>query len=72
MQTPDPPHPASKPDAPVDPDRDGGPGGLTFRQIHALVQQSVARDEAAHAAPPPSRWRRFWQRIRNRLGGSHG
>ena len=72
MPTPDPPHPAPKPETPVDPDRDGGPGGLTFRQIHALVQQSVARDEAAHAAPPPSRWQRFWQRIRHSLGGGHG
>ena len=46
-----------------DPDKLKGPGGLTLRQIHAQVKQSVARDRQARAQKKPAqkfnRWRRF-------------
>ena len=50
-----------------DPDQLKGPGGLTLRQIHEQVQQSVERDKRtsdAHKmrnelAQKPSIWRRF-------------
>jgi hypothetical protein len=46
-----------------DPDKLKGPGGLTLRQIHAQVKQSVARDRQARAQNKPvqkfNRWQRF-------------
>ncbi|HEY6722313.1 MAG TPA: hypothetical protein VI363_11825 [Burkholderiales bacterium] len=41
-----------------------GPGGLTLRQIHEQVRNSVARDREAQKmknqlAQKPSRWQRF-------------
>ena len=56
-----------------DPDKLKGPGGLTLRQIHEQVRNSVARDREAQntknqPAQKPSRWQRFvryvWDRRR--------
>jgi hypothetical protein len=56
-----------------DPDKLIGPGGMTLRQIHEQVKQSVERDRQAQAtrnkpARPQSRWQRFvryvWDRKR--------
>ena len=47
-----------------DPDKIKGPGGLTMRQIHTQIKQSIARDQQAanrnnaHAGKQ-SRWQRF-------------
>jgi hypothetical protein len=46
-----------------DPDKLKGPGGLTLRQIHEQVRNSVARDEEAAKirnadAQTPTRWQR--------------
>jgi hypothetical protein len=45
-----------------DPDKLKGPGGLSMRQVHQQVRQSVARDREAQRAVQnqmPSRWQRF-------------
>jgi len=56
-----------------DPDKLKGPGGMTLRQIHEQVKQSVERDRQAqltqnNPAQPQSRWQRFvryvWDRKR--------
>ena len=56
-----------------DPDKLKGPGGMTLRQIHEQVKQSVERDRRAQATQkelvqPQSRWQRFvryvWDRKR--------
>ena len=56
-----------------DPDKLKGPGGMTLRQIHEQVKQSVERDRQAQATQkkpvqPQSRWQRFvryvWDRKR--------
>ena len=56
-----------------DPDKLKGPGGLSMRQIHEQVKQSVERDRQAQVtqhklAQPQSRWQRFvryvWDRKR--------
>lgn len=50
-----------------DPDKLKGPAGLTMREIHAATRQSLARDRAAVAPPPPQPWwRRVWQRLLGR------
>ena len=57
-----------------DPDEVKGPGGMTLRQIHELVQKSAERDRQAQVAPnplrqPQNRWQRFvryvWDRKRS-------
>ncbi len=58
------------PPLPDDPDALRGPGGLTLREVHALVQQSVERDKAtlSIATPPPrglaARVANWWKRRR--------
>jgi hypothetical protein len=56
-----------------DPDKLKGSGGMTLRQIHEQVKQSVERDRQApltqnKPARPQSRWQRFvryvWDRKR--------
>ena len=47
-----------------DPDKIKGPGGLTMRQIHAQIKQSIVRDQQAAKrdnapAGKQSRWQRF-------------
>ncbi len=45
-----------------DPEQIKGPGGLSLRQVHEQVMQSVARDREAQLArqkQPVSRWQRF-------------
>jgi hypothetical protein len=54
-----------------DPDKLKGPGGMTLRQIHEQVKQSVERDRQAQATPnkpvqPLSRWQRFVRYVWNR------
>ena len=46
-----------------DPDKLKGPGGLTLRQIHAQVKQSVARDRQARAQNKPAQKFNHWQRF---------
>lgn len=46
-----------------DPDKLKGPGGLTLRQIHAQVKQSVARDRQASAQNKPAQKFNRWQRF---------
>jgi hypothetical protein len=54
-----------------DPDKLKGPGGLSLRQVHEQVQQSLARDRetqrmrAAHQQPV-SRWQRFVRFVWNK------
>lgn len=38
---------------PDDPDTLRGPGGLTLREVHALVRKSVEQDEAARPSNTP-------------------
>ncbi|MFN0303354.1 MAG: hypothetical protein ACKVQU_23695 [Burkholderiales bacterium] len=62
------------PPSPDDPDTLRGPGGLTLREVHALVRKSVERDEAARPTSTPSRRGMFaglfaligrgWRRLR--------
>lgn len=47
-----------------DPDKIKGPGGLTIRQVHAQIKQSISRDQQAAKmtntlAGKQSRWQRF-------------
>lgn len=46
-----------------DPEKIKGPGGLNMRELHELVKQSHARDQAGHARnalkQPQSRWQRL-------------
>lgn len=46
-----------------DPDSIQGPGGLNMRQLHELVKQSHARDQANRAPnalkQPQNRWQRL-------------
>lgn len=46
-----------------DPDKIKGPGGLNMRELHELVKQSHARDQARHAPnalkQPQNRWQRL-------------
>ena len=56
-----------------DPDKLKGPGGLTLRQIHEQVQESVERDREAQAArnsiaPQESRWQRWTRYVWGRSG----
>lgn len=46
-----------------DPDKLKGPGGLTLRQIHAQVKQSVAHDRQARAQNKPAQKFNRWQRF---------
>jgi hypothetical protein len=47
-----------------DPDRLKGPGGLTLRQVHEQVRQSVERDrEAQKMRSELARKRSWWQRF---------
>ncbi|MEO6823511.1 MAG: hypothetical protein ABI167_02070 [Nitrosospira sp.] len=46
-----------------DPDKLKGPGGLTLRQIHTQVKQSVARDRQAYAQNKPAQKSNRWQRF---------
>ena len=58
-----------------DPDKLKGPGGLSMRQLYALVKKSHARDQVAgkqhnKLAQPQNRWQRFvryvWDKNRGR------
>ncbi len=46
-----------------DPETLKGPGGLNMRELHELVKQSHARDQAGRAQnklqQPQNRWQRF-------------
>lgn len=46
-----------------DPEKIKGPGGLNMRELHELVKQSHARDQASRASnalkQPQNRWQRF-------------
>ena len=46
-----------------DPEKIKGPGGLNMRELHELVKQSHARDQAGRAPnalkQPQSRWQRL-------------
>jgi hypothetical protein len=47
-----------------DPDKLKGPGGLTLRQIHEQVRNSVARDkEAQKMKNPLAQKQNRWQRL---------
>jgi len=57
-----------------DPDKQKGPGGLTMRELHALVGKSHARDEAAGKAhnkltQPQNRWQRYVRYVWDRKKG---
>ena len=61
--------PTDKPD----PDNIKGPGGLTLRQIHQQVQNSVARDRETQAqrnalATRENRWQRLVKYVWGRSG----
>ena len=56
-----------------DPDQLKGPGGLSLRQVHEQVKQSLARDRAAAKsgnplAQPQARWQRFIRYVWGRSG----
>lgn len=58
---------------PESPDLQKGPGGLTMRQIHAQVKQSVERDRAAEKVrnplmQPQNRWQRVVRYVWGRSG----
>jgi hypothetical protein len=46
-----------------DPDKLKGPGGISMRELHALVKKSHARDQVGKQhnklAQPQNRWQRF-------------
>lgn len=46
-----------------DPDKLKGPSGLTLRQIHVQVKQSVAYDRQVHAQNKPAQKCNRWQRF---------
>lgn len=55
---------SEKPDSEkTDPEKIKGPGGLNMRELHELVKQSHARDQAGRAPntlkQPQSRWQRL-------------
>ncbi len=55
------------------PDQMKGPGGLTMRQIHEQVKNSVARDRAAQKVrnplvQPQNRWQRLVRYVWGRSG----
>jgi hypothetical protein len=57
-----------------DPDKLKGPGGLTLRQVHEQVRESVERDHEAHKmknqlAQRPNRWQRFVRYVWDRKRG---
>ena len=57
-----------------DPDKLKGPGGLTLRQIHERVKESVTRDREAQKmknqlAQQPNRWQRFVRYVWDRKRG---
>jgi hypothetical protein len=57
-----------------DPDKLKGPGGLTLRQIHERVKESVTRDREAQKmknqlAQKPNRWQRFVRYVWDRKRG---
>jgi hypothetical protein len=57
-----------------DPDKLKGPGGLTLRQIHERVKESVTRDREARKlknqlAQKPNRWQRFVRYVWDRKRG---
>lgn len=47
----------------TDPEKIKGPGGMNMRELHELVKQSHARDQAGRAPnalkQPQSRWQRL-------------
>jgi hypothetical protein len=60
-----------------DPDKLKGPGGLTLRQIHERVKESVTRDREARKlknqlAQKPNRWQRFVRYVWDRNAASSG
>ena len=57
-----------------DPDKLKGPGGMSMRQLHELVQQSAARDQAAgkvsnKLVQRSNRWQRFVRYVWDRKKG---
>jgi hypothetical protein len=46
-----------------DPEKIKGPGGLNMRQLHELVKQSHARDQAGRAQNPLRQQQNRWQRL---------
>jgi hypothetical protein len=57
-----------------DPDKLKGPGGLTLRQIHERVKESVTRDREAQKtknqlAQKPNRWQKFVRYVWDRKRG---
>ncbi len=57
-----------------DPDKLKGPGGMTMRELHQLVKQSAARDQAAaktsnKLAQQSNRWQRFVRYVWDRKKG---
>jgi len=46
-----------------DPDSIQGPGGLNMRQLHELVKQSHARDQASRAPKALKQPQNRWQRL---------
>ncbi|HKW36808.1 MAG TPA: hypothetical protein VJO54_03280 [Burkholderiales bacterium] len=57
-----------------DPDKLKGPGGLTLRQVHEQVRESVERDREAQKmrnalAQKPNRWQRFVRYVWDRKRG---
>jgi len=57
-----------------DPDKLKGPGGMTMRELHLLVKQSAARDQAAaktsnKLAQRSNRWQRFVRYVWDRKKG---
>jgi len=56
-----------------DPDKLKGPGGLTLRQIHEQVRNSVARDkEAQKMKNPLAQKQNRWQRLVRYVWGRSG
>jgi hypothetical protein len=56
-----------------DPDKLKGPGGMTLRQVHDQVRQSVARDrEAQKTRNPRAQAQTRWQRSMRYVWGRSG